>query len=76
MNTLHYWLAIEALNQNGRPTGEKAYVDDGFMDGNYVHSARPFDKRSYERTCGGDGIEEHECSPPPAYDSQNREVGR
>jgi len=51
---VHYWLRIVSLE-----TGQTIYVDDGFMDGSYVHDKRPV---------GGD----YKFSPGTALSDQPR----
>jgi RHS repeat-associated protein len=65
---VHYWLKITS-----KETGRVTYVDDGFANGDYVHTNQPIP--------GGWGImhpgvvPKSACSPPPARDHKyNRPV--
>jgi hypothetical protein len=60
---IHAWIKITS-----NETGKSVYVDDGFWDGTYVHSAPPCGG-DYKNIMRGVDVPREQCSPPPAYSS-------
>jgi len=64
---VHFWLSISSFE-----TGISVYVDDGFMNGSYIHDRRP-EGSGYCFTTGFSTVKPRaEASVPSAYDHNNR----
>ncbi len=64
---IHFWIKITSLE-----TGQSIYVDDGFVDGNYVHCKQPIPK-GWQIGNPGD-MPRSESNVPPAYNRHNQKV--
>lgn len=61
---VHFWLKIQSLE-----TGKITYVDDGFMNGSYVHTKRPEGgSYKYDPFVVSDQPRSN-CNPPSAYNA-------
>jgi len=65
---LHSWVEIYCTESR-----RSVYIDDGFWDGDFVHSKPPYGAE-YKHLRPGCDVRREECRPPQPYDSTGKRI--